>query len=113
MAMRLLARATPEQLAAAVPYLAEDKIAVLARWLLTSGSDPACAPEIIAKLDDWDKTARMFAVAAAARVAQSDHQALEVAAHATDQDVRTFAERELSLPPVRRPRERRQLSVTR
>jgi hypothetical protein len=98
MAMRLLARATPEQLAAAVPHLRDNKVADLTRWLLSGGSDPARVPEAIDKLGDPDRRVRMFAAAAAARVARRESHALEFAAQSSDKDIRTFAERELALP---------------
>lgn len=66
-------------------------VANLVTWLASTGSDPASLPDIRSRLNDPDKATRMFAAAAAARVAGTSRQALQVAAVTDDPDVRTFA----------------------
>lgn len=102
MAVRLLARATPEQLTGALPHL-PDPFARLTAWLLSDGSDSAQSQQILSRLRDPDREVRIFAAAAAARVAGRDQQALEQAAGSADGDIRVFAERELSLLRLRQP----------
>lgn len=100
LAVRLLARATPQQLAAARPYLREP-LASLNLWLASEGSNPAYSPQILRRLGDPDRDVRVFAAAAAARVATQDEQALEVAEGSDDADIRIFAARELGLLRLR------------
>jgi hypothetical protein len=95
-ALRFLAKATPDQLAAAAPHLADRHMADLVAWLEAGGSDPAHLPDILNRLHDPDKRTRMFAAAAAARVAAADRQGLERAAASDDPEVRSFAESVLS-----------------
>jgi hypothetical protein len=90
-ALQFLARATRDQLTAAAPCLADRHVTNLVTWLASTGSDPASLPDIRSRLDDPDKATRMFAAAAAARVAGTSRQALEDAAVTDDPDVRTFA----------------------
>jgi hypothetical protein len=90
-ALRFLTNSTRDQLTAAAPYLEDGHVASLVTWLASPGSDPANLPEIRSRLPDPDKATRMFAAAAAARVAGTSRQALEDAAVSDDPDVRTFA----------------------
>jgi len=90
-ALRFLANSTPDQLTAAVPYLADRHIASLVTWLASAGSDPASLPEIRGRLNDRDKETRMFAAAAAARVAGTSRQGLDDATASEDPDIRSFA----------------------
>jgi len=102
LAVRLLARATAQQLTGALPHL-PDPVRSLTEWLLSGGSDPAHSPQILTRIGDPDQDVRIFAAAAAARVADRDKQALEGAARSADPDIRVFAERELKLLSLSRP----------
>jgi hypothetical protein len=90
-ALNFLAKSTPDQLAAAVPYLADRHVASLVTWLASEGSDPASLPEIRSHLRAPDKQTRMFAAAAAGRVAETNRQGIEEAATSDDPDIRSFA----------------------
>jgi hypothetical protein len=90
-AIKFLANATRDQLAAAIPYLADRHVADLVTWLDSAGSDPASLPEIRSRLHAPDKPTRMFAAAAAARVAEITRQGIEDAAASDDSDIRSFA----------------------
>jgi hypothetical protein len=90
-ALRFLANSTPDQLAAAAPYLEDPHVASLVTWLASAGSDPASLADIRSRLHDPDKATRMFAAAAAARVAATSRQGLEDAAGLDDPDISTFA----------------------
>lgn len=96
-AVRFLANTTPDQLTAAAPYLKDRHVADLVAWLVSAGSDPASLPDIPSRLRDPDKATRMFAAAAAARMAATSRQGLEDAAASDDPDVRSFAEGEIEM----------------
>jgi hypothetical protein len=96
-AIRFLANTTPDQLTAAAPYLEDRHVADLVTWLASAGSDPASLPDIRSRLQDPDRATRMFAGAAAARVAGASRQALDDAAASDDPDVRSFAEGEIKI----------------
>jgi hypothetical protein len=100
-ALNFLARSTPDQLAAAVPYLEDRHVADLAAWLASEGSDPVSLPDIRSRLQDPDKATRMFAAAAASRVAAASRQGLEDAAASDDTDIRHFAEDAIDLLDLR------------
>jgi hypothetical protein len=95
-ALRFLAAATRDQLEASSADLADDHMARLAAWLAADGSDPAHLPDILNALRDPGKQTRMFAAAAAARVAEADRQGIEQAVRSDDPDVRSFAENVIS-----------------
>jgi hypothetical protein len=105
-ALWFLAGAATDQLEAAASHLPDDRMARLAAWLAAEGGDPAHLPGILNRLDDPDKQTRMFAAAAAARVAEAhrhgfeqaaaDRHGIERAATSDDPDVRSFAERVIS-----------------
>jgi len=95
-ALQLLARATPEQLAAAVPHIPDSHAASLAAWLTSHGSDPAYRREITVWLGNSDKHTRLFAAAAAVRVADRDREAIERATESDDPDIRGFAQDEIA-----------------
>ena len=101
-ALRFLANATPDQLNAAVPHLEDRQIADLATWLASAGSDPASLPDIRGRLQDPDKVTRMFAAAAAARVAATTREGLEDGAVSDDPDIRTFATRVIKILDLHR-----------
>jgi hypothetical protein len=90
-ALNFLAKATPDRLAAALLYL-PDHVADLAAWLASAGSDPASLAEIRSRLHAPQKEIRMFAAAAAARVAETNRQAMEEAGLSGDPEIRSFAE---------------------
>ena len=88
-AMNFLARATPGQLAAAEPYLAENH-ARLTAWLVDAGQG-SLAETIVSRLASRDSLSRLFAAAAAARMRSRDVTALESATRSDDPEVRSFA----------------------
>jgi hypothetical protein len=90
-ALRFLAKATQDQLLAAIPYLRDRYKTELVTWLLTAGSDPSYLPDILSRLEDGEKETRMFAVAAAARAGDASRLGLEQAAASDDLDIRSFA----------------------
>ena len=96
-ALKFLANATQDQLAAAVPCLADQQIADLVTWLAAVGNDAAYLPDILDRLHDPDKHTRMFAAAAAARVSATDQRGIEEAAASGDPEIRSFAENVISL----------------
>jgi hypothetical protein len=96
-ALRFLANTTPDQLSAAATHLEDRHVANLVTWLASAGSDPASLPDIRSRLQDPDRATRMFAGAAAARVAGASRQALDDAAASDDPDVRSFAEGEIKI----------------
>jgi hypothetical protein len=95
--LKFLANSTPGQLAAAIPYLADRHIADLVTWLASAGSEMASLPDIRSRLNDPDKETRMFAAAAAARVAAADRRGIEDAATSDDPEIRSFAESLISM----------------
>jgi hypothetical protein len=112
-ALQFLARSTPDQLAAAIPSLTDRHVADLAAWLGAIANDATHLPDILGRLRDPDKTTRLFAAAAAARVAASDRQGIEQAATSTDPEIHSFAESVISMLDldrklrIRREQERR------
>jgi len=101
-ALNFLANSTPDQLTAAVPYLKDRHVADLATWLASAGSDPASLPDIRSRLRAPDKVTRMFAAAAAARVAGTSRRGLEDAAVSDDPDIHRFAARVIKMMERRR-----------
>ncbi len=112
-ALQFLARSSRDQLAAAAPSLADQHVADLVTWLMAMGNDGGNLPEILSRLHDSDKTTRMFAAAAAARVAATDRRGIEQAAASGDPEIRSFAESVISMLDldrkirIRRERRRR------
>lgn len=108
-ALNLLARASVQQLAPSVPFLDDARLRALVSWLV----DPERgADEVIARLDAEDRLTRMFAAAAAVRVASDDETALERASAAPDTEVSKFAREELGrLSIMRREAARRRRST--
>jgi hypothetical protein len=96
-ALRLLAKATTGQLAAAVGYMPDSHAASLAAWLISHGGDQTHRPEVLVRLGDSDRETRLFAAAAAARLADRDRALLERAAESDDSDIRLFAQDELAI----------------
>lgn len=102
LAMRLLARASTQQLAAAIPHITDRHVAGLVSWLLNEDGNPATELDIISMLGDPDKVTRIFAAAHAARIAMTNESILDSASESEDEDVRIFAERERDLLKWRR-----------
>ena len=98
-AVQFLARASGAQLTAGVPYLQDEQLRVLTAWL----SDPEPA-DIIARLAAEDRLSRVFAAAAAARLANEDRGPLDAAATMADTEVNSFAKEQLELLAIRRRR---------
>jgi hypothetical protein len=96
-AIKFLANSTPDQLAAAIPSLADQHVVELVAWLAAVGNDAAHLPDILSRLHDPDKTTRMFAAAAAARVAQTDRRCVEQAGETSDPEIRSFAENAIAM----------------
>lgn len=95
-----LAQVTTDQLTAAIRHLGAP-LAVLTTWLAAEGNDPANAPDVSGRLQDPDKMARMFAAAAACRIATTTSGPLQSAASSPDREIRAFAEFELKMLPGR------------
>jgi hypothetical protein len=100
-ALSFLANSTSDQLTAAIPYLEDCHVADLATWLASAGSDPASLPDIRSRLHDPDKATRMFAAAAAARVAAASRQGLDEAAASGDSEIRRFASNAIEILDLR------------
>jgi hypothetical protein len=98
-AMQLLSRASESQLDAAVGHLRSEPI----RSLTASLSIGSAQADITSRLTSRDRTTRLFAAAAAARVADKDRGALELAAFLADTEISTFAKEQLELLSIRRP----------
>jgi hypothetical protein len=96
-ALRLLARASTGQLAAAVRYKPDSRAASLAAWLVSYAGDQTHRPEVLVRLGDSDRETRLFAAAAAVRLADRDRAPLERAAESDDPDIRLFAQDELAI----------------
>lgn len=112
-AIKFLANSSSDQLAAAMPFLANHHVADLVAWLAAIGNDAVQLPDILSRLNDSDKTTRMFAAAAASRVAASDRRGIEEAVTSSDPEIRSFAENAISMLDlqqrirIRREQERR------
>ncbi len=88
--MQFLRRATTIQLRAAVPHLLDIALARRVKWLLETIEKNA-ASEILLSLGDQDSMMRLFAAAAAARLAPRSVAPLEHAAASPDPEVASFA----------------------
>jgi len=96
-AIKFLANSTHDQLVAAIPFLADQHVSDLVAWLAAIENDAAHLPDILSRLRDSDKTTRMFAAAAAARVAPTDQRGIDEAATSSDPEIRSFAENVISM----------------
>lgn len=101
-ALRTLSRIDLERLSHAVPYLADPRLKEHAQWLAGSGGKLISQSDILTRLSDKDKTTRMFAAAAAARLAPLDTQPLQHASESNDPDISSFAQDEYTM--LRKPR---------
>jgi hypothetical protein len=97
--LQLLSRAAAGQLAAAVPHLSDERLHDLTAWLVH-----ASPQNILPRIDNDDPTTRLFAVAAAARVAEVDRSPLDSVAAGPDMELASFAREQLQQLPRRRSR---------
>jgi hypothetical protein len=95
-ALRLLSGLQSDLLGAAAADISDASLRQLVTWLSEYGDDPVSIPVILRRLEDPDKLTRLVASAASARLASRDRRAIDVAANSDDQEIRTFARRELS-----------------
>jgi hypothetical protein len=81
-----------EALAASLPHLEDGELASLTGWLCGSEDTEAYKQEVVDRLESADPLARMFAGAAAGRLAEADRAPLELAAQSTQPEVRKSAQ---------------------
>lgn len=93
-ALQFLARAEPGQLRGSLHAMQDTKLCGLVEWLIAA-TVKSKSQEIITRIDDPDPVARIFAVAAARRLAESDPSPLIYGAQSQDAEVRSFAVEEL------------------
>ncbi|MED7929032.1 hypothetical protein SMD20_32620 [Nonomuraea sp. LP-02] len=87
-----LAAAETEQLAAGAEALEDAELKELTEWLVRLDTEEVDPREVVARLEGGDRTARMFAAAAAARLSdEEDTNLLAHAATAEDEEIRSFA----------------------
>ncbi len=96
-ALQFLSDAAPDQLMAARKYLSADQISASVRWLIGDPENPIYQREVLGRLEDHDKMSRMFAAAAAARIANSYQEAIGRASKSDDPDIRDFARDRLAV----------------
>ncbi|MEU4508586.1 hypothetical protein AB0G05_03735 [Nonomuraea wenchangensis] len=90
--LSFLAEAETEQLAAGAEALEDAELKELTEWLVRLDSEEVDPREVVARLEGGDRTARMFAAAAAARLSdEEDTNLLAHAATAEDEEIRSFA----------------------
>ncbi|MGW2146994.1 hypothetical protein ACWCOT_22005 [Nonomuraea bangladeshensis] len=90
--LSFLAEADTEQLAAGAEALEDAELKELAEWLVRLDTEEIDPREVVARLEGGDRTARMFAAAAAARLSdEEDTNLLAHAATAEDEEIRSFA----------------------
>jgi hypothetical protein len=90
--LSFLAEAGTEQLAAGAEALEDAELKELAEWLVRLDTEEIDPREVVARLEGGDRTARMFAAAAAARLSdEEDTNLLAHAATAEDEEIRSFA----------------------
>ncbi|HEX4812816.1 MAG TPA: hypothetical protein VFV66_08695 [Nonomuraea sp.] len=95
-ALGFLASAATDQLEAGAAALAAGPLRELAGWLVRQDVEAPDADDVLARLQGRDPTARLFAAAAAARLAEEDPSLLRHAATAEDEEIRSFADLRLS-----------------
>lgn len=93
--MRFLSRARAELVSAGIDRVGDPEINRLLTWFIDvdARSDAAA---IMQMLHDPNRQTRLFAAAAAARIAKRDDAALRSASGSTDREVRSFAQDELA-----------------
>ncbi|QYC45637.1 hypothetical protein Nocox_40470 [Nonomuraea coxensis DSM 45129] len=90
--LSFLAEAGTEQLAAGAEALADAELKELTEWLVRLDGEEVDPREVVALLEGDDRTARMFAAGAAARLShEEDTNLLAHAATAEDEEIRSFA----------------------
>ncbi|MEZ7126527.1 hypothetical protein ACBR40_14455 [Nonomuraea sp. AD125B] len=90
--LSFLAEAGTEQLAAGAEALEDAELKELTEWLVRLDTEEIDPREVVARLEGGDRTARMFAAAAAARLSdEEDTNLLAHAATAEDEEIRSFA----------------------
>jgi hypothetical protein len=94
--LQLLARAPLTSLTAGAIHLNSLQLRGLVNWLTTVAPDSSAG--VTARLASSDHLERMFAAAAAARLAPSTRSPLVDAAGSEDREVSSFAKDELALP---------------
>jgi hypothetical protein len=107
-ALRLLGNQPQDKLAASLPWVEDSELRELLSWLLAGEDSEAYKREVVARLRGADRLARMFAGAAASRLADTDRALLELAARSEQPEVRRNAEAHLDYLALReRQQERR------
>lgn len=96
-AMHFLSRATTQQRRASVRHMTDLRLAALLRWLLDVSSNSRTA-DIIDGIDDALPPKRLFAAAAAARVADETLVPLRHATASADKEISSFAREWLGSP---------------
>jgi hypothetical protein len=96
--MMFLSHASIPQLLSSIPYLALGLLTGSITWLASSSQTGADHQDILTRLDSSDRHTRVFATAAATRIAREDRTALEYAATSKDPEIKSFAESELNMP---------------
>lgn len=95
--LRFLSQATTAQLTAGARDLAPPSSARLTNWLAIDSCDSSHVQEVVDGLSASDRLTRMFAAAAAARLARTTLDAVKQAAESEDAEIRSFAQEELRL----------------
>jgi hypothetical protein len=93
----LLAKAARDQLEAALPYMQDHRAVDLTSWLINDAGSLSFKREVLEKLNDLDKSTRMFAAAAAMRIADRDREGIERASDSDDSDIHAVARREIGI----------------
>jgi hypothetical protein len=94
--MQLLTNADATALAAAVPHLGGGPLGALIGWLTGQRGRAPTSQEIRARLGDSDRTTRLVAAAAAARVLPMDPDPMRSAAASPDEEIAAFAAEQLA-----------------
>lgn len=89
--MQFLARATMVQLRGSLPHLLDLALAANMTWFVKTVSEDK-VQDIIGAIDSENRVARLFAAAAAARLAAKAAEPLEHAASSSDPEVSSFAQ---------------------
>ncbi len=93
--------ATIEQIGVGVPYLSGSVREAIV-WLVNLGTDREMTAEVISRMEAPERTTRLVAAAAAARLAaKGQRSSLESAVSSTDPEVSVFAKDELDLLALR------------
>lgn len=93
-AMQFLSRADADVLRSSIPFISDPEVGELIVWLTNEEWGDQRVHDVKRRLDDPHPVRRLFAAAAAARLAPTDPRAIERAADAGDDEVRDFAQTE-------------------